>query len=284
MMYHQKYDMAGLYKAVVNSANSAGISLFMVDVTGLRSLAGQGMAEGKVQSYEPDFLLESHNMTDTLATLSEETGGTAVINTNDFSKGFRKISTALDNYYFVGYQRGRAMEDRLHKIEIKVKARKAYEVHFKRSFLEKSSYSQASDSLIAKMLLPVEENPYGISVEFVQPHPLEGGAFSLPIIIKVPFNRITLVPQGDKQVGELRLGFLSKDANGDRSEIVWKTHTFNIPNEAWKELQSKEFQYKAELAIQPGPSLVGVAVINPADGQQSFKIERVVIDTQGAKK
>jgi len=284
MRYSDNYDMSSQYRTLINVANSSGISLYMVDATGLRSVAGQGIAEGKTQSYETDFTLESHNQTDELASLSEETGGAAVINTNDFLRGFRKVAATLDNYYFIGYQRGRAMEDRLHKIEIKVKSKKAYEVNFKRSFLEKSSYSQAADSLIAKMMLPVEENPYNIVVEFVQPHPLEGGAYALPITVKIPFSRIALIPQGGKQVGELRFGFVSKDAHGDRSEVIWKTSTFNIPDEAWTALQAKDFQYKAELAIQPGPSLVGVAVINPTDGLQSFKIERVVIETQGAKK
>lgn len=304
MMYHQDYDLSSQYKVLVNTANSAGISLFMVDASGLRSLSGQGTAEGKMAAYDLDSTLESHNMTDPLQMLSEETGGTAVINTNDFAKGLQKVAAAIDNYYFLGYQRGRALEDRLHKVNIKVKSKKAYEVHFKRSFVEKSSISQATDGLISKLVLPVEENPYGISVEFAQPRMLEADAFALPVTVKVPFKNILLAKQESDAapavqgsptpsgaaakvvhwVGELQFGFVSKDARGDRSEVIWKTHAFSIPDDAWKKLQDTDFTYKAELVILPGGSLVGVAVVNTADGTQSFKVERVFISTKGEQK
>jgi VWFA-related protein len=304
MMNEQTFDMNSVYQAVVNTANSASVSLFMVDVTGLRSLSGQGIAEGKIQSYEPDFTLETHNMTDTLAMLSEETGGTAVINTNDFTKGLQRVAASIDNYYFLGYQRGRALQDRLHKINVKVKSKKAYAVHFKRSFLEKSSASQATEALVSKLILPVEENPYGIAVEFSQPKEAEGGSFALPVTVKVPFKNILLAKQesiaspavqGNRTppeatvkvahwVGELQFGFVSRDSHGERSEVAWKTHPFSIPDDAWKKLQDTDFTYKAELVILPGGSLVGVAVVNAADGTQSFKVERVFISTKGEQK
>ena len=66
--------------------------------------------------------------------------------------------------------------------------------------------------------------------------------------------------------------------------MAWKTHPFNIPDDAWKKLQGTDFTYKAELMIQPGGSLVGVAVVNSSDDTRSFKVERVYISTKGEKK
>jgi hypothetical protein len=255
------------------------VSFYTLDVAGLRSLGGQGMAESKVQAYELSTTVESHNLTDMLSAMSQETGGVPIINTNDFDKGFKKMATAMDNYYFIGYQRSRALEDRIHKLDVKLKNKKAYQLNFKRGFMDKSLESSSADALVSALVLPVVDNPLNARVEFSNPRRLQKQAWSLPVTVFVPFAGITLLKQGTAWVGELRFGFVSQDEGGDRSEITWKTHSFNIPDAAYQTLQTKEFTYKAELAILPGSSTVGVTVVNPTDSLQSVILERVKIST-----
>lgn len=279
MAYITENDLTPVFQGVIRTANASGVSFYTLDVAGLRSLGGQGMAESKVQAYELSTTVESHNMTDMLSAMAQETGGVPIINTNDFDKGFKKMATAMDNYYFIGYQRSRALEDRIHKLDVKLKNKKAYQLNFKRGFMDKSLESGSTDSLISALVLPVVDNPLGARVEFANPRRLQKEAWSLPITVIVPFANITLLKQGNANVGELRFGFVSQDQNGVRSEVTWKTHTFNIPEAAYQALQAKEFTYKAELAILPGSSTVGVAVVNPNDSLQSVILERVVIST-----
>ncbi len=284
MIFTSTNDITSVYKGVINTANASGVSFFTLDVGGLRSLGGQGIAESKLQAYEISTSIESHNLTDPLSAMAQDTGGVPIINTNDFTKGLKKISTAMDNYYFIGYQRSRSLEDRLHTLNVKLKNKKAYQINFKRGFMDKSLDSSATDNLVSALVVPMVENPHGVRVEFSPPRPLQREAFSLPVTVFVPFSTITLLQQGTAWVGELRFGFISRDEGGDRSEVIWKAHSFNIPDGPYQALKDKEFTYQAELAILPGASTVGVSVVNPADSLQSIVLEQVVISTKGVKR
>ncbi len=284
MIFTSTNDITSVYKGVINTANASGVSFFTLDVGGLRSLGGQGIAESKLQAYEISTTIESHNLTDPLSAMAQDTGGVPIINTNDFTKGLKKISTAMDNYYFIGYQRSRSLEDRLHTLNVKLKNKKAYQINFKRGFMDKSLDSSATDNLVSALVVPMVENPHGVRVEFSPPRPLQREAFSLPVTVFVPFSTITLLQQGTAWVGELRFGFISRDEGGDRSEVIWKAHSFNIPDGPYQALKDKEFTYQAELAILPGASTVGVSVVNPADSLQSIVLEQVVISTKGVKR
>ena len=283
-MYAASNDLTSVYRGVINTANASGVSFYTLDVTGLRSLGGQGIAEGKVQAYEISTTIESHNLTDMLSTMAQDTGGVPIINTNDFDKGFQKMATAMDNYYFIGYQRSRSLEDRIHKLDVKLKNKKAYQINFKRGFMDKSLESTSTDALISALVVPVVENPHNARVEFSNPRRLQKDAWDLPVTVIVPFPAITLLKQGTAWVGELRFGFVSQDENGERSQVTWKTHPFNIPDAAYQALKDKEFTYKADLAILSGSSVVGVTVVNPNDSLQSVMMDRVVISTKGGPK
>ena len=71
---------------------------------------------------------------DSMRVLAEETGGTAVINQNDFAKALKKIDAETSDYYVLGYYSSNPDPTRKRRaIEVKVKrpgasvwARKGY--------------------------------------------------------------------------------------------------------------------------------------------------------------
>lgn len=284
LMYTLNLDLTPNYRSLINTANTAGVSIFMVDVSGLRAISETLSAESKnLTSYTVDSSLEIHNLTDPLILVSEETGGIPIVNTNDFKKGFEKVARVIENYYFIGYQRPWALEDRIHKIEVKVKARKAYTVSYRKGFKEKSLLTEAQDILISSLYYPEQKNPYGISLKFFQPKKLNEDTFSLPFELTIPFESIFLVGKEKIMTGDMDIGFVSMDQFGQRSDVTWVSHPFNIPKEAYEKLKSKEFKYKAELAIKGGFSKVSCAVVNKGDNTISIVSENIMIDTGGKK-
>jgi VWFA-related protein len=284
LMYTLTLDLTPNYKSVINTANTAGVSLFMVDVSGLRALSESLSAESKnLTSYSIDSSLETNNLTDPLVLLSEETGGVPIVNTNDFKKGFEKISKVVENYYFIGYQRPWALEDRIHNIQVKVKAKKAYTVSYRKGFKEKSLITEAQDVLISSLYYPQQKNPYGISLKFFQPKKLNEDTFSLPFELSIPFPSIYLIEKENIMTGDINIGFVSMDSTGQRSDVTWIEHPFNIPKNAYEKLKDQIFKYKAELAIKGGFSRVSCAVVNKTDNTISVISENVMIDIGGKK-
>lgn len=277
-IYMDQYNLNSKYKALINLANSASVNLCMMDVSGLRALSGEGIAETRYGGTELDYTVESHNLTDPLKLLAEETGGVAIVNTNDFKGGFQKIADVVDNYYFIGYQRSQAFEDRYHQIQVKLRDKKKhYVLSYKKGYLEKSLRTSVADRIIANLIFPEETNPLGLTISFQQPRLKEEGVYILPMILELPYNKLTLLKRGDRFTGKIRIGFVAKDARGDRSEVAWKEHAFNIPEDIYEHIKDGSFKYQVELLIRGGGHRVSVGVVDELSTLQSYQVEEVYI-------
>jgi VWFA-related protein len=93
------------FQALLREANRGNVIIHTLDPRGL----GQGMLV--------------HN---TLFRLASETGGQAIVNTNDLSKGLEKVVRDASHHYLIGYAPTRELNDgKFHKIAVKVKRKGA---------------------------------------------------------------------------------------------------------------------------------------------------------------
>ena len=93
------------FQALLREANRGNVIIHTLDPRGL----GQGTLV--------------HN---TLYRLASETGGQAIVNTNDLSKGLEKVVRDASHHYLIGYAPTRELNDgKFHKIAVKVKRRGA---------------------------------------------------------------------------------------------------------------------------------------------------------------
>ena len=71
---------------------------------------------------------------DSLRTLAEETGGVAIVNQNDFSKGIRRIDAETSDYYVLGFysknpdpfRKNRKLVVKINRPDLQVWFRKEY--------------------------------------------------------------------------------------------------------------------------------------------------------------
>jgi len=128
-------------REVIAAATRANVAVYGVDPRGLTS-GGDDLIE--VQSFPDDTSVglgsgslfnEVRMAQDSLRVLSEETGGFAVVNRNDFASAFQRIVDDNSAYYVMGYYSTNDKRDgRFRKIEVKlnnqpglvVRARKGY--------------------------------------------------------------------------------------------------------------------------------------------------------------
>lgn len=93
------------FQALLREANRGNVIIHTLDPRGL----GQGTF--------------TH---DTLYRLANETGGQAIVNTNDLSKGLERVVRDASHHYLIGYAPSRELNDgKFHKISVKVKRRGA---------------------------------------------------------------------------------------------------------------------------------------------------------------
>jgi VWFA-related protein len=83
---------------ITRAANRANTTIYTIDPRGL--VAGSDIDEQVDPTEWGEYVRKSQ---DSLRVLSEETGGLAVVNMNDFDKALKNIDAASSDYYVLGY-------------------------------------------------------------------------------------------------------------------------------------------------------------------------------------
>ncbi len=137
---HQSASMVlDATREAIGAATRANVAIYGIDPRGLTDLGDESIEIG---AFPDDTSLgvgagslqnEIRLSQDSLRTLSEETGGFAVVNKNDFSTAFQRIVEDNSSYYVLAYYPPDARPGRSHKIDVRVtrpgltvRARKAY--------------------------------------------------------------------------------------------------------------------------------------------------------------
>jgi VWFA-related protein len=122
-------DLARELAELTRTANRANVSFYTIDP---RGLVGMPDLDETVDMTEwQDYVRMSQ---DSLRVLADETGGYAVVNSNDFDKALKRIDAETSDYYVLGYysnnpdplRRNRRIEVKVTRKDVNVWARKGY--------------------------------------------------------------------------------------------------------------------------------------------------------------
>jgi VWFA-related protein len=122
-------DLARELAELTRTANRANVSFYTIDP---RGLVGMPDLDDNINMVEwQDSLRKSQ---DSMRVLAEETGGFALVNSNDFDRGLKRIDAETSDYYVIGYysnnpdplRRNRRIEVKVTRPDINVWSRKGY--------------------------------------------------------------------------------------------------------------------------------------------------------------
>lgn len=129
---------AGGWMGPTEPVSRADITLYAVDVRGLVAMDAQSIGTGLVGPAQADAVAarfqELNASVDGLYNLAVRTGGFALINRNEFSRGFERIVEANSRYYVLGYASSYTRRDRVYReLDVKVK-RPGLKVHARNGY------------------------------------------------------------------------------------------------------------------------------------------------------
>jgi VWFA-related protein len=133
-------DVRNQTQDAIAAATRANVSIYGVDPRGLTDVDTMELT-GMDPGMDPSLRLDANGLRDelrdqqdSLRVLSDETGGFAAINSNDYATAFNRIRDENSNYYLLGYYptndrrdgRFRKIEVRVNRPGLRVRARKGY--------------------------------------------------------------------------------------------------------------------------------------------------------------
>jgi len=262
-------------REVIAAATRANVAVYGVDPRGLTS-AGDDLIE--VQSFPDDtsaglgtgsLFNEVRTAQDSLRVLSEETGGFAVVNRNDFATAFQRIVDDNSAYYVMGYYSTNDRRDgRFRKIEVKlnnrpglvVRARKGYVAPRGRAPEAKPTTATSASPELRDAIespLPLPGLPLGMTaVVFKGPAPK--GSVVISTLVNgstLPFTESAGMFKNDLEVMAMATDEKGKTTYSDRNTV-----NLNMKPDSANRVRATGFRVIQSIDLAPGRYQLRVAV------------------------
>jgi len=254
-------------KAAIDEATRAGVSFYGVDARGLGAGLDETIDIGGVPADDPYFTSPStaiqnevRRAQDNLRVMSEQTGGFAIINQNDFNTGFQKIVEDNSNYYVLGYYPSNDKRDgRFRKVDVRV-SRPGAKVQARNGYTAPKGKPAATaanmDSKVPPEVLDALANPIpsaGVQLSIFAA-PFTGPSPKASILVAVEFSPKTLrfVEENGKFNEDLELHVLAVDASGRMQDGGPTTMPLRLSAPNHDAVMANGFRVLRRLTVPPG--------------------------------
>lgn len=200
---------------------------------------------------------------DILASLTDGTGGTFFHNNNDLAEGFRKLATAPEYVYLLGFSPNNLKNDgSFHKLKISIAEKNGLSVQARRGYYAPSRNAKAEDTAkdeIASAVFSRDEMhdlPVDLHTQFFKPDPADA---KLTVLARVDLQRIHFKKEEGRNDNQLTIVSAVFDNNGNFVTGAQKTVTMRLKDGTLARLNSG-ITLRATFDVKPGTYLVRLVV------------------------
>lgn len=278
---------------VIDRAVRANVSIYTADARGLQAIVpggdastasarGQGAFSGRATARQFDRAAASQ---DTLATLAEDTGGRAFLDTNDFGVVFDRVIADTAAYYILGYTstnpardgRFRRIRVRATSSDLRLEYRAGY--YAPRDFAH-SSRGDREQQLQDQLFADVSATDLAVYVAAAYFRRTDR-RFRVPVSLVVPGSEVPFTRASDRDRATLDLLGIVRDAQ--QRPVGRIRDTIRLAVEGEKDVRRKNVQYQTLFELPPGKYRFKVVVRENQDGAMgTFETDLLVPDLRAA--
>jgi VWFA-related protein len=261
-------DNQSQLRSAVNAAVRANVAFYPIDARGLSALvpggdasqqgaSGNGLYNGSGQRSARDNF---NNQQETLATLAMDTGGKALLDSNDLTEGIRQAQSDISTYYVISYvSTNTAQDGRFRKIQVKLAQGAAglnAKLDYRKGYYAANTFNRMRDSEKEAQLSqaltsdnPVTDLPLAVEVDYFR---LEKGKYFVPISAKIPGSALVFHSKGAKQGTELDFIAQVFDERNRPASTMRDTIPLKLASSVAGQVASKSIQYDTGVTLSPG--------------------------------
>ena len=256
-------DNQSQIRATVNAAVRANVSFYPIDARGLVAMApvvdatqaspkGTGVFTGSAQlSARTSF----HDTQDTIYTLAADTGGQALLDSNDLTLGIRAVQTDISSYYVLGYYSANPAQDGKYRhVTVKIASLpESAKVDYRRGYYAGKVWGKMSSNDKERQLEdaltlddPFTDLPLALEVDYFQ---TGRDKYFVPITVRIAGSSLGLSPKSTTDldfIGQIR-DLHGKLLGGVRDEIKLK-----LSEENAAQLSQRHVEYDTGVTLPPG--------------------------------
>ena len=257
-------DNQAQLRATLNTAVRAGVSFWPIDARGLVAQAPLGDASrgspGGVRMYTgasaAAVASNFQRSQDTLYALAADTGGKALLDFNDLTRGIVQAQRAGSSYYLVGYYTAnQALDGKFRRIRISLNGGLPADLDYRQGYYAGKQFSKftAADKerqLEEALMLgdPITELTIALEVNYFQ---LNRAEYFVPVTVKIPGSELARAKRGGAErtvidfIGEIKEGAYTAANVRDKVDV-------KLSGETASELAKHPITYDTGFTLLPG--------------------------------
>jgi VWFA-related protein len=252
--------------ATIDAAVRAGVSFWPIDSRGLVAEAPLGDATqgspGNVGMYSGTAAQANttnfQQSQDTLFALAGDTGGKALFDNNDLTRGIVQAQKAISDYYLLEYYTSNAaLDGRFRRVKITVNTDPGAKLDYRQGYYAGKEFGkftvadkerQLEDALMLED--PITELTIAMEINYFQ---LNRAEYFVPLVVKIPGRELALAKRGGADhtlidfVGEIKDVYGGVTVTNVRDNVNIK-----LTDATAAELAKRPIEYDAGFTLLPG--------------------------------
>lgn len=266
MTLHGVDNQAQLH-ATIDDAIRSGVSFWPIDARGLVAQAPLGDATqgspGNTAMYSGTaaqaVTTRMQQSQDTLYALAGDTGGKALLDYNDLTRGIVQAQQNITSYYILGYYTNNAtLDGRFRHIKISVNPELAAKLDYRQGYYAGKVFAKFNDAdkerqLEDALMLgdPVTELTIAMELNYFQ---LNRAEYFVPVVVKIPGKELALAKKRGAEHTLIDFLLEVKDELGGNMTVENMRDNVNIKlsDETAAELAKRPIEYDTGFTLLPG--------------------------------
>jgi VWFA-related protein len=297
MRLHGLDNLAQLH-ATVDAAVRSGVSFWPVDARGLVAEAPLGDAtqgsQGNVGMYSGTaaqaVTTQFQQSQDTMYSLGADTGGKALFDNNDLTRGIVQAQRAIEDYYIIGYYTtNTAQNGHFRRVKITVDTPLADKLDYREGYYANKTFNKFNDAdkerqLEDALMLgdPVTDLTISMEIDYFQ---LNRAEYFVPIVVKIPGRELALAKKFGAEHTLIDFVCEVKDeSSGATMSNVRDFVNIKLSDETAAQLAHRPVEYDSGFTLFPGKYTIKFLARDDETGRiGTFQTSFVIPDLNKSK-
>ncbi len=259
-----EFSTRDLWSELAAEANTRRVTLNSVQASGLEPSRQSTVDGPRTSSATQAF--GQRNRQEPLVVMAQETGGRAILNTNNVAPAVERLIDLDSARYIVAFASSRPADGKTHQLRLEV-SRPDVVVRYRRSYKTRSDDERVADGVLASLHHGFEDNTHRLRVDAKR---LDERKVALDV--HIPLRSLVMLPEGDQTRGLFTLFIAALDASGLGTGIREKS----VPVQFGSNENRKSHTVSTVLELKKSREyIVAVAVRDELGATTSFVRTRV---------